>query len=210
MTYQLPFTSIIGVGIITFAGLAILVNQDPRERRLSILAYILLYIGTVFLLFRIFSVQILFILFLTGLAGGMILGTDHIDLHAGIHRPAITPGILFMAVFGSVLWVMVLSIEPRIAVWIPVPDSVLFSALWMIVVGIAAISLNDDHFQLFLGLLLVFFGFELVYILLEDSSLVFAFLTAINLLIALAGAYVLSKPEDDPEISEDSDLDLFE
>ncbi len=210
MNIQLPITSVLGVGMISFGSLVILVNQDVEERRYSVLAYILHYIGAVLLLVRIFSPQILFILFITGFAGGLILGTEHVNWQAPIRMPDITPGLLFRAVFSLVLWVMILSIEPRIAVWIPIPDSILFSSLWMIVMGIAIIGLNDDHFMMFLGLLLVFFGFELVYILLEDSSLVFGFLTAINLLIALSGAYVLIRPEKDIDASQDSDMERFE
>ena len=205
MNYQLPITSVIGLAIITLSAWVILVNKDLSERRFSLFAYICQYIGAVLLLVRIFSLQILFVVFITGLTGGAIIGTDQIEIRGPIRRPSITPSFLFRSLLGFILWVMIFSIEPRVAVWLPVPDSILFASLWMAGVGIVEIGLDNDIFSVILGLLSIFFGFELIYMLLEDSSLVFGFLTAINLMIALIGAFILIKPETVSDESNDSD-----
>ncbi|MHC1771970.1 MAG: hypothetical protein AB9907_09585 [Flexilinea sp.] len=210
MNYQLPITSVVGLVIITISALVILVNKDLNERRFSLFAYICQYVGAVLLLVRIFSLQILFVVFITGLTGGAIIGTDQVEIRGSIHRLSITPSFLFRSLFGFILWVLIFSIEPRVAVWLPVPDSILFASLWMVGMGIAEISLDNDYFSVITGLLSIFFGFELIYMLLEDSSLVFGFLTAINLMIALAGAFILMKPETISDESKDKNTEQLQ
>jgi len=202
MRYELPLTSMIGLGLISLSSALILANQDQNEKRFCLLAYLFQYIGAIFLLIRIFSFQILFIIFLTGLMGAAIIGTDQIDFRAPIQKKYFISFPLFRVFLSILIWGLILSIEPRIALWIPIPDSILFASLWMISIGIVKVSLDNDYFSMMLGLLNLFFGFQLVYILLEESSLVFGFLTAINLLITLLGAFILLKPNSEQEEQE--------
>ena len=195
MRYGLPITSMIGLGLISLSAVFILANHDQSEKRFSLLAYFLQYIGAILLLIRIFSIQILFIIFLTGLMGAAIIGTDQVDFRAPIQKRFFLSLPLFRVSLCFLVWGLVLSIEPRIALWIPIPDSILFASLWLVSIGILKVSLDNDYFSMILGLLNLFFGFQLVYILLEESSLVFGFLTAINLLITLLGAFILLRPD---------------
>jgi len=191
------FTSIIGGALIILGALIIFIRLNQPDSRISLIAYILESVGIVLLLVRIFSPQILISVFLTGTMGAAILGTDQVDLHIPLKPDNINPQRIFRFLLGLIFAVLILSIEPEIAVWIPVPDSILFCSLFLILMGLTTFSLSSRLMYRFLGILNIFSGFQLVYMLLEESVLVFGFMIAIDLLIALLGAYFMSGSQND-------------
>jgi hypothetical protein len=58
--------------------------------------------------------------------------------------------------------------------------------------GLLHLGISAQPFRVVLGLLTVLAGFEILYAAVESSTLVAALLSAINLSLALAGAYLVT------------------
>ena len=199
------FTSILGVVLVLSGASVLLIEMDNHDQRFCLIAYVLQYVGVVLLFVRIFSIQIILSVFLLGLMGAAILGTDQVNLRDRIAiRPIFTSARIFRFLMSVIIAILIFSIEPKIAVWIPIPDSILFCSLFLIVMGLFTFSLSPLLLNRFLGILNLFLGFQIVYMLLEESILVFGFLTAINLLISLLGSYLMSTQWKEP-LPEDSE-----
>lgn len=202
------FTSILGVVLVVSGASVLLIEMDNRDQRICLIAYVLQYIGVVLLFVRIFSIQIILSFFLPGLMGAAILGTDQVNLRDRItFGPIFTSARIFRFLMAVIISILIFSIEPKFAVWIPIPDSILFCSLFLIVMGLFTFGLSPLLLNRFLGILNLFLGFQIVYMLLEESILVLGFLTAINLLISLLGAYLVSTQSTEPlpEESEEGD-----
>lgn len=184
---NLPITSLIGLGLISGCMLLILLDVD---RRFTLLAFCGVYAGGILMLIRISSWQILASLFLNAITAATLLETGHFDLKAPLPRGIINAQRIQRLLLGLVLWMLVYSFESRIAVWIPIPDSTLFAALYCCCCAILDLALKKELSDTFIDLLIIFFSFELIYMLVEGSVLVFGLMTAISLLIAFFGALI--------------------
>ncbi len=193
---DIQISSLVGIGLITFGAVVVFLQMDQYDYRISLLAFLAKYVGVVLLLFRLFSVQILLSVFLTGLMSAAILATDQIEIRSPIRLQKISAPFFLRVLLSVVLSILVLSIEPKVALWLPVPDSILYGALYLAIMGLAEFSLSNHIMIRFLGLLSIFLGFQMIYMLLEESVLVFAFLSGISLLTALLGAFLMSSAPD--------------
>jgi hypothetical protein len=76
-----------------------------------------------------------------------------------------------------------------------VPRDIGFTCYWLVLIGLLAMILTTEPLKAGLGLLTFMAGFELFYTALESSLSVVGFLGIVNLLMALAIAYLASARE---------------
>lgn len=69
-----------------------------------------------------------------------------------------------------------------------------WGALLLVSAGLLHLGLTTHPFKVIIGLLTVLSGFEILYAAVETSALVTGLLAAVNLGLALAGAYLLAAP----------------
>ena len=106
-----------------------------------------------------------------------------------------TTGIAFRILAVSLISIIVIAIAPQLSNWIN--NIVIYQsigALLLIGIGLMGISLNSRILPIVIGLLSIFAGFEIIYSVVEVSSRLAALLAAINLGIAMAGAYLILLP----------------
>jgi hypothetical protein len=94
-----------------------------------------------------------------------------------------TAGIIISATFGLSL---------RASNWLGLSLPVAWGSLLLAGMGLLHLGISAQPFRVVLGLLTVLAGFEILYAAVESSTLVAALLSAINLCLALAGAYLVS------------------
>ncbi|MGZ6347663.1 MAG: hypothetical protein ACXWNC_08890 [Anaerolineales bacterium] len=94
-----------------------------------------------------------------------------------------TAGINAAATFGLSL---------RAYNWLGLSLPVAWGSLLLAGMGLLHLGISAKPFRVVLGLLTVLAGFEILYAAVESSTLVAALLSAINLSLALAGAYLVN------------------
>ncbi len=94
-----------------------------------------------------------------------------------------TAGIITAATFG---------LSVRASNWLGLSLPVAWGSLLLAGMGLLHLGISAQPFRVVLGLLTVLAGFEILYAAVESSTLVAALLSAINLSLALAGAYLVN------------------
>ncbi|MDM8520878.1 hypothetical protein QUF64_12585 [Anaerolineales bacterium HSG6] len=107
-------------------------------------------------------------------------------------------------VFRLLLILLIILISMRLSGNYPLPDlapNVTTAVYWLILAGLATLTLTENPIQVGHGVLTVFMGFDLYYSTLEPSFLIIGLWATVNLLTALAIGYLIiargAAPEDD-------------
>jgi hypothetical protein len=104
-------------------------------------------------------------------------------------------GFLFRLFAAIMVGLVVFSIRSVILDWIPELNTAqAFSSLILIGLGLLHLGLTTRPLGVILGLLTVLCGFEILYAGVEVSALVEGLLAAVNLGLALTGAYLILAP----------------
>ena len=107
------------------------------------------------------------------------------------------PGSAFFRFLAAGLVVLVVaSVAPLTTNWMPGADmEQVWGGLLLIGLGLLHLGLTAQPLRVVLGLLTVLSGFEILYAAVESATLVAGLLAAINLGLALVGAYLLVSPD---------------
>jgi hydrogenase-4 membrane subunit HyfE len=102
---------------------------------------------------------------------------------------------LFRLLAALLVCLAVLSIAPEVTQWVPgVTIEQAWGGLILIGIGLLQLGFTGHTFRTVLGLLTMLAGFEILYAVVESSTLVAGLLAGVNLILALAGAYLLTSP----------------
>lgn len=193
---SLSLTTILGLLLIAVGEVMIpVIGKEYRS-----LGILVIYIGGMLLLIRIFSLQSVLAFLASGLGISIIFASGHLRFSAPIRlRPSVA---LFFRLFLSiVLCVLSWAVERKISKWIPLPNSVLFAAIFVLMSAVCDLFFTEDLYSRFMDLQCIFFAFQLVYMLIEQSILIQAFLIFISLLIAFTASYLTIPKSDEGERS---------
>lgn len=175
--------------LILTAGLFLLLLADSRKM-------ILIAFGSVLLMAFVINIQFWPFTFaltklITGTMAIVILHFSPSISSQTVLGPGKT-GIVFRATalaFGLVLISFSVS---SISTFLSLnPEQILIS-LFMMLCGFIQLGISQNPYRVFLGLLLVFQGFEIIYGSLESSLLINGMLAAVDLLVALVGSYLIA------------------
>jgi hypothetical protein len=108
----------------------------------------------------------------------------------------IPPSSYFYLLAGVLVALLTFSIATPVKSWIPgLTDEQAWAGLLLIGMGVLQLGFRTDPFSTILGLLTISSGVELLYAVVERSTLVAGLLAAITLGLALAGAYLILSPQ---------------
>jgi hypothetical protein len=79
----------------------------------------------------------------------------------------------------------------RISNYLSISLEVVFASVLLIGFGIIQLGITHEPYKLFLAILILFFGFELIFSANETSLLVNGMLAAVSMLVALMGSYII-------------------
>lgn len=183
---------------IFLALVAALLNLVRRQWSLNLIALFVLFICLFPVLLKVLPLQLALIHPFTGLMVTLILyltlvgvgGIKSIDL-----RRPLTSGEIFRGLTGFFLIATLRAFLPHFqeAVFPMVSSNHLFLSLGLILIGLFQLGTIREPFYLAIGVLTFLSGFELLYSELEFSYLLEALLVAVNLLLAIVGAFFIVK-----------------
>jgi hypothetical protein len=185
----------LGLGLIMGSSMLLLMGQN---RRLSLFLLAVQYVAVFFLIVQVWPLGLAAIKMISGWMGAAILGatvfqrTGSPELESGISSR------LFRLLLGVLVWVLLFTIAPSLARWLPVPYVFLWSGGILLGTGLLQLGISKSPLRIIIGLLTVICGFEIFYAAVENSTLVTVLLAVITLGLAVTGAYILN-----PIITED-------
>jgi hypothetical protein len=189
MNLLLDQYAFIAVGILGLVSAVILLTRNWRWR---VGALALQYVGVFWLVALSWPVGLASIKLVVGWMAGAILGVSRIDQLPSDRRRWPTEwmflGLVMMLVFFSVS-----TIAPRIEGWLPANHSAqIWGGLLLIGSGLIHLGVASRGLRVIVSLLTALSGFEILYAVVENSTLVAGLLATVTLGIALVGAYLLS------------------
>ncbi len=205
--------AVYAVVLLIITSLILLVNQDWR---ISIGALAVQYIGVFLLVALDWPPEMAAAKIIAGWIAGAVLGMAILsypdpeaenteagrlafqrksflmDSSSSISRPS---GSIFRLVAAILVGLTVFSIAPKAADWIQgIQLAQAWGAFILIGMGFLQLGFTAHPFRTVLGLLTALAGFEILYAVVERSTLVAGLLAAVNLGLALVGAYLLVAP----------------
>jgi hypothetical protein len=106
-------------------------------------------------------------------------------------------GRLFRLFTAGIIIATTFVLSLRASSWLGLNLPIAWASLLLIGMGLLQLGISVQPFRVILGLLTVMAGFEILYAAVESSTLVAALLSAVNLGLALSGAYFLNLPQEE-------------
>lgn len=177
--------------LLLLTSLALLLVRAWRWR---ITALALMYLGVFVLVLPSWPLGLASVKLITGWMACAVLAFTRFE--AADRDDTLWPTGLAFRVLAAVLVLLVVSgAAPSLSAWAAsIKPNQAWGALMLMGLGLLSVGLSSQGFTIILGLLTIFAGFEILYAVVEASTLVAGLLAVINLGIALVGAYLMVAP----------------
>jgi hypothetical protein len=162
--------------------------------RKSLLAFAVQYLAVFWLCSLSLSYAMAGIKLIAGLIAAILLAGSPVEGEESTDRFT-QPGWIFRLLAALLVWVVVFSMEPKMAIWVPGDSSIRIGGMLLIGMGLLQLGISSRPGRVMLGLLTTLAGFEIIYSALEKSSLVIGLLAILTLGLAFTGAFMLSSRE---------------
>ena len=191
---------------LAFSGLGFIsINAFPRIRY-KLIGLSLFYLGGSLMLLNVCSPQMCAAFFACGVGSTVLLGTGHnTDRTQDASDEDLIRTSLFRLLLAVVLCVLAYMVTLRARLWIPVRGSVLFVVFSTFMMDLISLSMDDNLLFRCVYLQGICLAFSLCYIYMENSVLVFACFTAINLLMAFGCSLLVSTGEAETATHEETE-----
>ena len=149
----------------------------------------LAYLGGSVLLLNTCSFQMCAALLVCGVGAAVLFGTSLRGnaLYNGSERPSRVP-LLFRGILAVMTGILTYTASDALYYWLPVRKTVLFIMLWIALMSLFSLTLDDFIPFRCIYLQSICLAFTVTYIYMESSILVFAFFAVINLFMAFGGS----------------------
>lgn len=176
---------------VILVGLTSLVLLFYPNWRWTLLAVVVQYLAVAWLVSLNWPIGLAAVKLVVGWMAGAVLSTIQAGADASIEPMS---GRLFRLIAAALVLVVIFTLPESIQAWLRVTRPVFWGAMILAGIGLLQISMTSNPLRMVLGLLTFLAGFEVLYAALEFSVLVAGLMAAINLGLALAGTYLLSRP----------------
>lgn len=180
--------AIVPVLLMMASSLLVLISQNWRR---VILAMAIQYVGVFWLIALSWPVELAVIKLVVGWVAGAMLGAsppaDFLD-----EQFSSLSGWIFRILAAVLVWILVYTVSPLLANWIPTKPTILWGGFILVAMGLLQLGMTTHPLRVVLGLLTLLSGFEILYAAVEVSVLVTGLLALINLGMALVGSYLVN------------------
>lgn len=179
--------------ILTAGSSIILLSKSWRWRVAGLAAQ---YLGVFWLVAISWPASLAAVKLVTGWMAGAILGISRTGMEAEDQRRWPTEW-LFLGLVVVLVLVSVTAVSPSLEAWLPeINADQAWGSLLLIGMGMVHLGIASRGIRVILSLLTLLAGFEILYAVVESSTLVAGLLAVINLGVALVGAYLLTDAEE--------------
>ena len=180
--------------LVLLTSLILLIGRDWR---LLLAALGVQYIGVLLLTALSWPIEIAVVKLVTGWMAAAVLGVALIntppELRAEDELPR--PGVTFRIFAAALVGLVAFTWGGKLVAYTPeIASAQAYGGFILILMGLLHLGLTNRPLRVILGLLTVLAGFEVLYAALESAALVTGLLAAVNLSLAMVGAYLLGSP----------------
>jgi hypothetical protein len=187
-------SSLIEILPVLLAGLSSLILFIKKKWRWNILAMAAIYVSVFWMVLQVWPTGLAVVKLIAGWMAGAILGSAvKEDSELLVEDNKVEQRFKFVIVM--IIWIFSFSIMQSLKIKLPIPDSLLWGGVLLIIMGILQIGMSTRPVRIIFGLLTAFSGFEVLYAGVEQSVLVAGFLVIITLGIALVGVLFIQQEE---------------
>ena len=183
--------------ILWFAVLIVLMTSITlllvRDWRISLAILAFQFLGMFLLVNSLWPLGMSTAKLITGWMTAAILGMTQSSFAIFPQQEGSWPeGRTFRLFIAALVIIAVISLAPSVLTWLPgISLPVAYGGLILIGMGMLHLGITIQPLRVTISLLTVLCGFEILYASIENSILVAALLSVINLGLALVGAYLL-------------------
>jgi hypothetical protein len=183
---RLAFPAVILLGI---SSVTLFLSRSWRWR-IGALAF--QYLGVFVLISLSWPTDLVAVKLVIGWMAGAILGVSRIDLVQEDVTRWPTERLYFVFV-ASVVFLTVATVVPNMVTWVPgVEINQAWGGMLLIGMGLIHMGLAARGLRVIISLLTFLSGFEILYAVVESSTLVTGLLALVNLGVSIAGAYLMT------------------
>ena len=173
-------------------GISSVILFLSRSWRWRIGALAFQYLGVFVLISLSWPADLAAVKLVVGWMAGAILGVSRIDLVQEDVRRWPTERLYFIFV-ASVVFLTVATLAPALTNWVPrININQSWGGLLLIGMGMVHMGFASRGLRVIISLLTFLSGFEILYAVVESSTLVTGLLALVNLGVAIAGAYLMT------------------
>lgn len=190
----LAFPAVILLGI---SSVTLFLSRNWRWR-IGALAF--QYVGVFVLISLSWPTDLAAVKLVVGWMAGAILGVSRIDLVQEDIRRWPTERLYYIFV-ASVVFLTVATLAPTLVGWLPrININQAWGGLLLMGMGMIHMGFASRGLRVIISLLTFLSGFEILYAVVESSTLVTGLLALVNLGVAIAGAYLMTDVLDEETV----------
>lgn len=178
-----PFIFILAI------GLFVLLLTDSR--RLVMIAMGIVLIMSFVVNIQFWSFTFALSKFITGIMAGLILNLTPETISQSIFGKS-RMGQVFRGTALAFGFALIIFISKKASVFLSIDQELILTSMFIMVCGLIQLGISQNPYRVFLGLIILFLGFEILYGSLENSLLINGMFAAVDLLIALVGSYLIT------------------
>ncbi|MBA4384594.1 MAG: hypothetical protein C0410_07640 [Anaerolinea sp.] len=179
--------NLIPVLILAAACIYIFIINDWRR---ILIAYAVLYISAFAIIAQYWSFTFSLVKLITGLMSLVVMGIS-INRYYALPEKKTKSELIFRLIALSLIFILVAFMVYRISNYLSIALEIVLAAMLLIGFGIFQLGITHESYKLFLAILVLFFGFELIFSANETSLLVNGLLAVVTMLVALMGSFML-------------------
>jgi len=179
--------NLIPILILAAACIYIFIINDWRR---VLIAYAILYISAFAIIAQYWSFTFSLVKLITGLMSLVVMGIS-INRYYALPEKKMKSELVFRLIALSLIFILVAFMVYRISNYLSIALEIVLAAMLLIGFGIFQLGITHESYKLFLAILVLFFGFELIFSANETSLLVNGLLAVVTMLVALMGSFII-------------------
>ncbi len=183
--------SVIAVILLGASSIFLLISQNWRY---SMIALAVQYLAVFWLVGLVWTITLAAVKLVVGWMSTALIGASQPGNDYQDNRFSSLTGLIIRLLGAVLVGLLVISIAPELVELIPTGMVLIWGGLILIGMGLLQLGLSTHISRLLLSLFTLLSGFEILYAVLENSTLVAGLLAVITMGLALAGSYLLTVP----------------
>ncbi|PKN98058.1 MAG: hypothetical protein CVU42_14145 [Chloroflexi bacterium HGW-Chloroflexi-4] len=173
--------------LLTAACIYVFLTNDWRR---ILIAYAIIYICAFAIVAQYWSFTFSLVKLITGLMSLVVMGIS-INRYYSIPLKKIKSELIFRLIALCLIFILVNFMVYRISNYLSISLEIVLAAMLLIGFGLFQLGITHESYKIFLAILVLFFGFELIFSANEVSLLVNGLLAVVTMLIALMGSFMI-------------------
>jgi hypothetical protein len=179
--------NIIPILILAAACVYIFVTNDWRK---ILIAYAILYICAFAIVAQYWSFTFSLVKLITGLMSLVVMGIS-INRYYAVSEKKLKSELVFRLIALFLIFILVAFMVYRISNYLSIALEIVLASVMLIGFGIFQLGITHEPYKIFLAILVLFFGFELIFSANETSLLVNGLLAIVTMMVALMGSFMI-------------------